>query len=50
VSLVLLALLRITHAGKPPTWDLWAAILVAALGWYAVIRRARFSLAPPWRR
>lgn len=49
-SLVLLALLRIGHAGEPASWDLWAAVVVAALGWYAVMKRAKFTHKPPWAR
>ena len=42
VALVILALLRVTHAGMPPTWDLWAAAVVAVAGWYAMMKRAKF--------
>ena len=50
VALVILALLRVTHAGMPPTWDLWAAAVVAVAGWYAMMQRAKFTTIAPWRR
>lgn len=50
LALTLLAFLRLSHIGDRPTWDLWVACMVVASGWYAVLTRASFHTAPPWRR
>lgn len=49
LALTLLAFLRLSHIGDPPTWDLWVACAVVVSGWYAVLTRASFSTTL-WRR
>lgn len=49
LALGLMAALRISHIGEPPTWDLWVAMTVVTLGWIGVARRAHIT-APPLRR
>ncbi len=48
-ALVLLALLRLSHIGEDPTWDLWVAVAVVCAGWYGVARRMTIPLVPARR-
>lgn len=41
LTMMLLCALRISHIGNPPTWDLWVAVVIVALGLWGAVRSVR---------